>query len=251
MLSPKKVLSDDELRALADALEPMAKAPRFEDFGVPAFCAWLRACADARLAASAIQTRLGERPIISGWDESTFKLNEEVALYTHPAPAVPAGWKLVPVEPTREMIFAAQQYHEGEAYLPFSLYKSMLAAAPPVPQAEPIDPHMIVADDRFPDAQAEPKRQPVSEATALIEWPESAKWKNRAALEGIERSCVGEPKREPSCLWSRADDDTDVWETKCGHAFTIIDGTPTDNQMAFCCYCGRRVDEEIGGSDER
>lgn len=58
-----------------------------------------------------------------------------------------------------------------------------------------------------------------------------------------------EPKRKPACLWSRADDDTDVWETKCGHAFTIIDGTPTDNQMAFCCYCGRRVDEEIGGSD--
>ena len=33
----------------------------------------------------------------------------------------------------------------------------------PVPQAEPIDPHMIVADDRFPDAQAEPKRKPLSD----------------------------------------------------------------------------------------
>lgn len=28
------------------------------------------------------------------------------------------------------------------------------------PQADPIDPHMIVADDRFPDEQAEPKREP-------------------------------------------------------------------------------------------
>ena len=35
--------------------------------------------------------------------------------------------------------------------------------APAVPQAEPIDPHMIVADDRFPDAQAEPKRKPLSD----------------------------------------------------------------------------------------
>jgi hypothetical protein len=58
-----------------------------------------------------------------------------------------------------------------------------------------------------------------------------------------------EPKRGLTCLWSRADDDTDMWETSCGHAFTIIDGTPSDNHMGFCCYCGRRVDEEIGGSD--
>ncbi len=40
-------MNSDQLRALADALEPMAKAPRFEDFDVPAFCAWVRACADA------------------------------------------------------------------------------------------------------------------------------------------------------------------------------------------------------------
>ena len=39
-------------------------------------------------------------------------------------------WKLVPVEPTPEMITAAKNDHEGESYLPVSLYKSMLAAAP-------------------------------------------------------------------------------------------------------------------------
>ncbi len=109
-----------------------------------------------------------------------------------PVAAVPAGWKLVPVEPTQAMnnagLSAVNQYGKR---LVWETYKAMLAAAP---QAE--------------------------------------------------------PKREPTCLWSRADDDTDVWETRCGHAFTIIDGTPTDNQMAFCCYCGRRVDEEIGGIDE-
>lgn len=43
---------------------------------------------------------------------------------------VPEGWQVVPVEPTREMIDAARQHHEGEAYLPFSLYRAMLAAAP-------------------------------------------------------------------------------------------------------------------------
>jgi hypothetical protein len=54
-------------------------------------------------------------------------------LYTDPpAPAlrVPEGWKLVPVEPSWEMISAAIKSHEGDAFLPVSLYKSMLAAAP-------------------------------------------------------------------------------------------------------------------------
>lgn len=37
----------DELRNLADALEPMAPAPRFSGIDAPAACAYLRACADA------------------------------------------------------------------------------------------------------------------------------------------------------------------------------------------------------------
>ena len=47
----------DELRALADALEPMSKAPRFEDFDVPAFCAWARAQADAKPVAWRCEVR--------------------------------------------------------------------------------------------------------------------------------------------------------------------------------------------------
>lgn len=42
----------------------------------------------------------------------------------------PPGRKLVPVEPTPEMVGAAREHHEAEAYLPFSLYKAMIAAAP-------------------------------------------------------------------------------------------------------------------------
>lgn len=48
-----------------------------------------------------------------------------------------SDYKLVPVEPTQEMVEAARQHHEGEAYLPVSLYKAMLAAAPAV-QGEPV-----------------------------------------------------------------------------------------------------------------
>lgn len=42
-------------------------------------------------------------------------------------------WKLVPAEPTPEMVEAARAHHEGEAYLPYSLYTAMIAAAPPAP----------------------------------------------------------------------------------------------------------------------
>ena len=43
---------------------------------------------------------------------------------------VPDGWKLVPIEPTAEMAQAARDCHEGESFLPYSIYRAMLAAAP-------------------------------------------------------------------------------------------------------------------------
>jgi hypothetical protein len=58
-------------------------------------------------------------------------------IYAYPAPApVPAGWQLVPVEPTEAMIRASHglasvvSYSNGQhAYIPIA-YKAMIAAAP-------------------------------------------------------------------------------------------------------------------------
>lgn len=58
-------------------------------------------------------------------------------LFTRPATAdsltviVPAGWKLVPVEPTEEMIAAGDQFMDGLSHLG-DAYDAMLAAAPEV-----------------------------------------------------------------------------------------------------------------------
>lgn len=41
-----------------------------------------------------------------------------------------SGMVMVPKIPTPEMIVAARFSHEGEAYLPYSLYSEMIAAAP-------------------------------------------------------------------------------------------------------------------------
>ena len=39
------------------------------------------------------------------------------------------------------------------------------------------------------------------------------------------------------CYWK---EDTDGnYEADCGQAFTMIDGAPEENDMRFCCYCGR------------
>lgn len=74
-------MNSDELRALADALEPMAKAPRFEDFDVPAFCAWVRACADAQPVAE-----VNDRYSRDGYnDEISVLLPVGTKLYTQPA----------------------------------------------------------------------------------------------------------------------------------------------------------------------
>lgn len=42
-----------------------------------------------------------------------------------------------------------------------------------------------------------------------------------------------------SCVWKEDNDGN--WETACGGLFVIETGTPTDNGMDFCCYCGARL----------
>lgn len=38
------------------------------------------------------------------------------------------------------------------------------------------------------------------------------------------------------CHWT--EDDDGIWHTTCDNAFTLDSGTPSENKMAFCCYCG-------------
>ncbi len=39
------------------------------------------------------------------------------------------------------------------------------------------------------------------------------------------------------CEWE--DDGEGNWDTSCGIPFVLIDGTPDENGMRFCCFCGR------------
>lgn len=44
------------------------------------------------------------------------------------------------------------------------------------------------------------------------------------------------------CQWIE-DGDSQSWETKCGHNFDINVGTPSENDMRYCCFCGRPLVE--------
>jgi hypothetical protein len=53
------------------------------------------------------------------------------------------------------------------------------------------------------------------------------------------------------CRWSQQDHESgDCWETDCGGTFGIDEGTPSENGMKFCCYCGAPLAEEKFVPDE-
>jgi hypothetical protein len=54
----------------------------------------------------------------------------------------------------------------------------------------------------------------------------------------------------PVCNWSQEDDESDCWVTSCGNAFSLNDGTPSDNSLKHCCYCGRHLTETRWEPDE-
>jgi len=60
-----------------------------------------------------------------------------------------------------------------------------------------------------------------------------------------ERQPVSEPTEVQTCLWWRdGDEDSDTWGTSCGNFFTLNEGTPTENKIAFCHHCGKRVEDD-------
>jgi hypothetical protein len=45
------------------------------------------------------------------------------------------------------------------------------------------------------------------------------------------------------CRW--AQDDNGAWETECGNLFEVTEGTPYENDMKFCPYCGKTLVEFV------
>ena len=123
-------------------------------------------------AASAIQTQAAELEAVGAGGVQALSA----------APAVPAGWKLVPVEPTDEMLKAADD-RDDEYTLrsfgpgvqrvmqgPYDHYCAMLAASPTPPAEQ----------------QAAPKAAPGEQNTVPAEWLEQAYREGWAACRDAE-----------------------------------------------------------------
>lgn len=49
-----------------------------------------------------------------------------------------------------------------------------------------------------------------------------------------------------TCTWQQdGDSDSGVYGTSCGSYFNIEDGTPEDNKMRWCCYCGKKLAQSL------
>lgn len=44
-----------------------------------------------------------------------------------------------------------------------------------------------------------------------------------------------------ACAWTEADEG---WVTDCGRIFAVTEGAPAENEMRFCCFCGKPLKEE-------
>ena len=49
-----------------------------------------------------------------------------------------------------------------------------------------------------------------------------------------------------TCRWTEwatmLGEPTNNWDTECKHTFAITEGGPRENNMLFCCFCGKAID---------
>lgn len=49
------------------------------------------------------------------------------------------------------------------------------------------------------------------------------------------------------CVWTHKvhlGEDHNDWDTGCFERYTILEGTPTENKMKYCPYCGNEIEED-------
>ena len=68
------------------------------------------------------------------------------------------------------------------------------------------------------------------------------------AAEAVRRAALAEPE---TCTWQQdGDSDSGVYGTSCRRYFNLEDGTPEDNKMKWCCYCGKKLAQALITEDE-
>jgi hypothetical protein len=72
-----------------------------------------------------------------------------------------------------------------------------------------------------------------------------------AAITALRAALAQEQADPDTCTWHQdGDSDSGVYATSCGHCFSLEDGTPEDNKMQWCCYCGKKLVQELITEDD-
>ena len=100
-------------------------------------------------------------------------------------------------------------------------------------------------------------RATVEQALEALETPiheQSFMQKQNAitALKAALAEPVEQEQAEPdTCTWQQdGDSDSGFYGTSCRRYFNLEDGTPEDNKMAWCCYCGKKLAQSLITEDE-
>jgi hypothetical protein len=60
------------------------------------------------------------------------------------------------------------------------------------------------------------------------------------------RAALAQQAEPETCTWHQdGDSDSGLYATSCGRYFNLTDGTPEDNKMSWCCYCGKKLAQEL------
>ena len=72
----------------------------------------------------------------------------------------------------------------------------------------------------------------------------AAAWKRATDLAAPQPQVSAAPAvaQEAVCNWTQEDIDGGYYDTGCGHAFSMLEGSDDPGAwMKFCCYCGRKA----------
>ena len=84
--------------------------------------------------------------------------------------------------------------------------------------------------------------------TALQTLKDRGVWGDFDGVADALRTALAEPD---TCTWQQdGDSESGVYGTSCRRYFSLEDGTPEDNKMSWCCYCGKRLAQELITEDE-
>ena len=83
---------------------------------------------------------------------------------------------------------------------------------------------------------------------ALEAWDSGAGPLREAEVFEALRAALAEPD---TCTWQQDGDyDSGMYGTSCRRYFNLEGGTPEDSNMQWCCYCGKKLMQELITEDE-